>query len=81
MLTHDSGNFLIQNGGEEHHANDEEDDDDNVNPRNPGVQIQEIDDEEEKHQGENMVHNQQVEANDHQPPKELNEEGLGNMYS
>lgn len=45
MLTHDSGNCLIQNGGGGHNSNSDDSDDDNHQPEgqnNHGVQIQEI---------------------------------------
>ncbi|KFK35638.1 hypothetical protein AALP_AA4G017000 [Arabis alpina] len=53
LLTHDSGNCLIQNGGEEQHPDDDDDDDDDdvaANVQlvpNQGLQIREINDDED----------------------------------
>lgn len=87
LLTHDSGNFLIQNGGGGHHSDSDDSDDDNPNPggnNNQGIHIQEIDNGVNVGPEQNGVDMNLDNVQDHEALEETDageEEQLGTMYS
>lgn len=87
LMTHDSGNGFIQNGGGEHHSDNDDSDDDHPNQagNNHGPQIQEMNDEDQaaaNHNAGDMIVDHGLEQNGvDEATDDLMDARLGSMFA